>query len=277
MYSRAYVEITNICNKDCSFCPGHVREPQRMTEAEFDAITDKLRGVTEYLYYHLMGEPTTHPLLPKFIGIAAEKGYKSVVTTNGTLLGKVGDALIASGIYKVNISMHSFEGDDVEEYRKYIDTCLDFADRASSKGILVILRLWNEGYDGGKNSDILRIMKERFADGEWKSAANGARIRHRLHLEYGERFAWPDMGAEDTGEDVFCRGLFDHFSILCDGTVVPCCLDRNGDIALGNIFNGDINEMLLSSRATAIREGFKKRTVSEELCRRCGYARQKFG
>lgn len=277
MYSRVYVEITNICNKACSFCPGHSRESRRMTEAEFECITDKLLGVTEYVYYHLMGEPTTHPLLPRFIAIAAGKGYKSVVTTNGTLLGKVGDALIESGVYKVNISVHSFEGEDNGQYREYLDTCLDFADKASRAGVLVILRLWNEGRDGGRNADILRIMKERFADGEWKAASNGARIRHRLHLEYGERFDWPDAQAKDGGDGVFCYGLSNHFSVLCDGTVVPCCLDRNGDIALGNVFDGDINEILSSKRATDIREGFRRRCASEELCRKCGYARQKFG
>lgn len=274
MYSRVYVEITNICNKSCSFCPGHSREARRMTEAEFDLITDKLRVSTDYIYYHLMGEPTTHPLLPRFIEIARGKGYKSVVTTNGTLLNKVGDRLIDAGVYKVNISVHSFEGDDEREYDRYISTCLDFADKASRAGVLVILRLWNSGHDGGRNEDILSLMKERFADGEWKQVANGARIRHRLHLEYGERFSWPDMEAEDGGARVFCYGLSDHFSVLCDGSVVPCCLDRNGELCLGNIFSQEIFDILFSNRAKSIREGFEKNTASEELCRRCGYARR---
>ena len=274
MYSRVYVEITNICNRSCSFCPGHSRAARRMTEDEFRTVTDKLCGVTEYIYYHLMGEPLTHPQLPNFVRIAKEKGYKSAITTNGTLLDRVGDSLIEAGVYKVNISVHSFEGGSDADYSKYIDTCMDFADRASRAGVLVVLRLWNNGHDGGMNDVTLARLKERFADGEWKFGSRGARIRHKLHLEYGDRFAWPDMNAEDGGDNVFCYGLTDHFSVLCDGTVVPCCLDCNGDIALGNIFDGDISEILSSDRARRIKDGFSCRSASEELCRKCGYARR---
>ena len=274
MYSRVYVEITNICNRSCSFCPGHEREARRMTVEEFSTVTDKLAGVTEYIYYHLMGEPLTHPELPRFVRIAKDKGYKSAITTNGTLLDRAGDALIDAGVYKVNVSVHSFEGGSDTEYCKYIDTCMDFADRASRAGVLVVLRLWNNGHDGGMNEVTLSRLKERFADGEWKLGSRGARIRHKLHLEYGDRFAWPDMNAEDGGSDVFCYGLADHFSVLCDGTVVPCCLDRNGELALGNIFKSDICDILASERAMRIKEGFACRTASEELCRKCGYARR---
>jgi radical SAM protein with 4Fe4S-binding SPASM domain len=245
-----------------------------MSEAEFCAVTDKLLGKTQYIYYHLMGEPTTHPMLPDFIQMANDKGFKSAVTTNGTRLRYVGDELIAAGIYKVNISVHSFEDGEKSEYLDYINTCLDFADKASRAGVLVILRLWNSGHDDGRNDDILRLMRERFSDGEWKYGARGVRIRNKLHLEYGDRFAWPDMSAEDGGNKVFCYGLSDHFSVLCDGTVVPCCLDNNGTLALGNIFEQDLDEILCSPRARRIAEGFKSRSVPEELCRKCGYARR---
>ena len=274
MYSRVYVEITNICNRSCSFCHGHKRELRRMSIHEFDAITDKLQGITKYIYYHLMGEPTTHPQLPEFVELAGKKGFNSAVTTNGTLLSKVGDSLIAAGVYKVNISVHSFEEGETEDFKRYLDGCFDFADKASRAGVLVVLRLWNNGHDGGKNEDILLRAKERFSLDEWKLGSRGARIRHKLHLEYGERFAWPDMEADDGGEGVFCYGLADHFSVLCDGTVVPCCLDAEGDIALGNAFEEDVGEILSSERAVAIREGFAKRHACEELCRKCGYARR---
>ena len=277
-YSRAYVEITNICNMNCSFCHGHSRAPRRMSYEEFDKLTNDLSGVTRYIYYHLMGEPLTHPQLCEFIKLAGSKGFKSAVTTNGTLLDKVGADLIAAGVYKVNISVHSFEENlnenGLEKYQNYIEKCLKFADEASRAGVLTVLRLWNNGHDGGRNEDILRRLKDRFPDGEWKFSSNGARIRHRLHLEYGERFEWPDSEAEDRGERVFCYGLADHFGILCDGTVVPCCLDSDGIISLGNAFEEDLWEILDSPRAQKIRDGFLQKKACEELCRRCGYARR---
>lgn len=273
MYSKVYVEITNICNKNCSFCPSTQRTPKRMTPSEFDTVISKLHGVTEYIYYHLMGEPLTHPDLPDLIRRASAEGFKSIITTNGTLLHKRGCELIDAGVYKVNVSVHSFEDGTAEEYLRYINDCLDFADTASRAGVIVILRLWNRGYDEGRNIDTLELIRRRF-DGEWRESPRGPRIRPRLHLEYGDRFDWPDMTAPDIGDDVYCYALKDHFAILCDGSIVPCCLDREGVITLGNVFTDDIAEVLSSPRAAAMAEGFRRRRASEELCRRCGYARR---
>ncbi len=271
--SRVYVEITNICNRNCSFCPGTVREKGRMSIAEFEGICVKLKGVTDYLYLHIMGEPLTHPDLIDMIRLAVGYGYKVAITTNGTLISRVGEELIASGVYKVNISVHSFEEGTTEEYLSYINSVLDFAKAASEKGVLTVLRLWNRGYDEGRNISTVDLMREKFK-GEWKQSAGGARIHHRLHLEYGDRFDWPDMAAPDMGGEVFCHGLGDHFGILLDGRVVPCCLDREGAITLGNIHTDNIEEILSGERATKMREGFKNRCATEELCRRCGYARR---
>ena len=271
-YSRVYVEITNICNRNCSFCPKTKRQPRRMTVDEFTRVCESLRGVTEYIYFHVMGEPLTHPDLPKLIEIATRMGYKCAITTNGTLLDSRGDEIIAAGVYKVNLSVHSFE-EDREGYLPYIKSLVRFADKASHAGVLTVLRLWNKGHDGGMNDKTLEIFKEKLP-GEWKWGSRGARIRHKLHLEYGDRFAWPDMGCEDMGESVFCYGLGDHFGILCDGSVIPCCLDHEGDITLGNVFDTPIEEILSSDRATKMREGFEKRIATEELCKRCGYARR---
>ena len=282
MYSRVYVEITNICNRSCSFCPGTVRPPHRMSLSEFDTVTDRLRGVTEYLYYHVMGEPLTHPDLPNFIRMASAKGFKSAITTNGTLLPHRGQELIEAGVYKVNISVHSFEdGEDGDAHGRYLDNVLDFADEASRKGVLTVLRLWNlDGHGealGGNNTRTLDYLRTHFPDSgntPWKFSPRGARIRDKLHLEYGDRFKWPDATAKEYGSDVFCYGLKDHFAILCDGRVVPCCLDREGVITLGNIFESTAKEILSSPRAEAMRNGFQRRCATEELCRRCGYARR---
>lgn len=272
-YSRVYVEITNLCNRNCSFCPGTARAPRMMTATQFRSVAEKLTGVTGYLYYHLMGEPLTHPELPQMIAIASELGFKSQITTNGTLLASRGQALIDAGVHKVNISVHSFEEGSNEDYVNYIDSCLDFADRASQAGIIVVLRLWNNGYDAGRNISTLDLARERFP-WQWKEEPRATRIRDRLYLEHGDRFDWPDLAAEDGGDRVFCHGLRDHFGILSNGTVVPCCLDREGAIALGNIFTGDIREILNSPRARAMVDGFSCRKATEELCRKCGYARR---
>ena len=274
MYSRVYVEITTICNRNCTFCPGTKRPLKRLSMEEFKIIVERLKGVTKYLYLHVMGEPLTHPQLPEFIRYATEQGFLVSITTNGTLLKKRWDDLLQSGVYKINISIHSFEEGSNEAYEEYILDCMQFADVASKSGILTVLRLWNKGYDEGRNINTLHRLQSYFSGEEWKNGGKGARIRNKLHLEYGERFEWPDMEKEDRGSEVYCYGLKDHFAVLCDGTVIPCCLDREGEIALGNIFEQTPAEILSSERAYTMRHGFQCRTATEELCRKCGYARR---
>ena len=244
-----------------------------MTLEEFRGVAEKLRGVTGLLYYHLMGEPLTHPELPDMIRMAGEIGFRSAVTTNGTLLAQRGRALVDAGVYKVNISVHSFEGGSEESYVNYIRDCLAFADMASREGTLVVLRLWNNGFDGGRNRRTIEMIRQAFPE-EWTEGPRGIRLRKTLHLEHADRFAWPDMGAEDQGEQVFCYGLRDHFGVLSDGRVVPCCLDREGEITLGNLFTQEIGEILTNPRAEAMVQGFSCRKATEELCRKCGYARR---
>ena len=279
MYSRAYVEIINTCNMNCSFCHGTKRESRTMSLGEFARIVGNLKGITDYLYLHVLGEPLTHPMLPTFIEYATKSGFKVAVTTNGTLLPKLGEALILSGIYKVNISLHSFERYGSQDAQKnYISNCITFADEASKHGVLCVLRLWNKVAEKGSieeklNEYTLELLHKYFGN-DWTIGSRGARIRDKLHLEYGERFEWPDETNTDLGERVFCHGLSDHFGILCDGTVIPCCLDADGSIPLGNIFDTDIRAILSSTRAQAIKDGFSKKIAVENLCRRCPYARR---
>ena len=273
MYSRVYVEITNICNMHCSFCHGHSRSPRQMTEEEYAHILSQLQGKTQYLYHHLMGEPLLHPLLPRFIQMASEAGFHPMLTTNGTLLERFGDSILIPGLHKVNISLHSFESGGEDAQRQYLKGVCHFAEKANAAGILISLRLWNSGCDDGKNDTTLQVLKEHLP-GLWQKNTRGYRIRDGLFLEWGDRFTWPDKNAPDEGDCLFCHGLKDHFGILCDGTVVPCCLDSDGVINLGNVFTQDLSEILNSPRAVAMTEGFRRRKATEDLCRRCGYARK---
>lgn len=273
MYSKVYIEITNICNKSCSFCHGHRRAPRQMNAEEFALILDRLSEQTKYIYYHLMGEPLTHPLLPDFIRLAGEKGYRSIVTTNGSLLYKRENELLSSGVHKVNISLHSLETETDARHEEYMRQIISFSQKAADKGIIVILRLWNKGFDGGRNDTAFRLLRDNI-QGEWTPNTRGVRIRDKLHLEWGERFEWPDSNAEVKGDKFSCYGLRDHFGILSDGTVVPCCLDSDGVIDLGNIFREPIEKILASPRAQNLTEGFRCGKASEELCKRCGYAQR---
>ena len=152
MFKRAYVEITNVCNLRCSFCPGTTRAPRAMTPDEFRIIAQKLRAQTDYLYFHVMGEPLLHPDLPELLQIADEMGFRVCLTTNGTLLGKCADALCAApALHKVSISLHSFEGNGGADLTGYLETVWAFCRRADC---IVSLRLWNKGGADRRNEEI---------------------------------------------------------------------------------------------------------------------------
>lgn len=271
-YSRVYIEITNVCNKSCSFCPGTARAPRFMSIEELAVVLDKLSPYTNYVYFHLMGEPLLHPDLPEFIRYARSRGFNPMITTNGSLLSECADALLGCGLYKINISLHSFEGESSEERIRYIKECANFARRAAKDGTIVTLRLWNGGA-GIDNSLTLDTLKTEFCK-PWLENNRGTKMDDKIFLEYGDRFEWPDVEADYIGDSVYCHGLLDHFGILSDGTIVPCCLDRDGAIPLGNVFTDDLSLVLRSDRCEKMREGFRRRCATEELCRRCGYARR---
>ena len=273
-FNKIYLEISNVCNLSCAFCPGTKRRPRIMETAEFAALLPQLRPWTDYLYFHLMGEPLCHPYLQDYLRLAGEAGFKVILTTNGTLLSDRQDILLtAPGLHKINISLHAFEANDLQmSFKDYLSGCFAFGKAAEGQK-LVSYRLWNGGGQDALNRQILDTMKQYFP-GQWVQERKGIRIGQRVYLEYGDKFDWPDLSAQDGGETVFCYGLRDQLGVLCDGTVVPCCLDHEGDLALGNLLTDSMEDILGSPRAKAIYEGFSRGQAAEELCRKCGYARR---
>ena len=273
-FRKVYLEISNICNLSCRFCPGTKRAKKALTTEEMNILLPKIRPYTDYLYFHLMGEPLLHKNLERFLALAGSHGFKVILTTNGTLLKKQQQMLLASpALHKINISLHAFEANDLAvPFSQYLADCFAFGSVAAGKK-LVVYRLWNNGGEDTQNQEILDTMHSHFPD-EWVQERHGIRIADRTYLEYGDKFDWPDLSATEGDRKVFCYGLRDQLGVLCDGTVVPCCLDHDGDLALGNLLTQEMDEILASPRAKAIYDGFSNREAAEELCRKCGYARR---
>lgn len=277
MLKRAYIEITNICNLRCSFCPGTRREGRTMTAEEFRLLALRLRPHVRYLYLHVMGEPLLHPQLGELLEIAGELGFRVCLTTNGTLLARRGPLLLrAPALHKVSVSLHSMEGNGVEDLAAYLSDVWDYGVQAAAGGTICALRLWNIGGADRRNGEILAFLADRLGAHPLslpQPRAGSWRLVERLYLEQAERFDWPDLDAPEAGTR-FCLGLRDQIAVLADGTVVPCCLDHEGDVPLGNLFCQELAEILTSPRAAALYGGFSRGRPSEELCRRCGFARR---
>lgn len=211
MFSRAYVEITNVCNMACAFCPGTAREKGFMTPETFALLAGKLRRHTDFLYLHVMGEPLLHPQLAEILRICGDLGFRVCLTTNGTLLADRLPLLRdCPALHKVSVSLHSFEGngrrDGLEDYiTQAADSCLALAEG----GVICALRLWNRGGAETENFRILqmlgRILQKDIAGLKADNRGN-RRLAEHLYLEPGERFDWPHP-AGGTQDTQFCYGL----------------------------------------------------------------------
>lgn len=276
MIKKAYLEITNACNLSCEFCHGTKRPVHFLTEKEFCRAVTQLKTFVDYLFFHVMGEPLLHPLLGRFLKIAEELQLPVILTTNGTLLPQREELLLsANNLHKVSISLHCYEANQMGlPLESYLQGCFSFCKRAAEQGGYAVLRLWNQGGADRLNEVILSKMHD-FFPGQWTPTRSGFRISDHVFLEWGERFDWPDIGGEEYGEDHGCYGLRDQVGVLSDGTVVPCCLDADGAIPLGNIFREELSDILATRRAVELKRSLQNRRVKEALCRRCGYAHQK--
>lgn len=282
-FSRIYIEITNVCNLSCSFCIGNVREPRFMSADEFTHIIQQAKPYTDHIYLHVLGEPLLHPQLETLLTVTHRFGISVNITTNGTLLGKTQKVLLeAPALRKVSVSLHSMEPDSPYSKETYLQDVASFVTEATDKGILCDLRLWNLGAEDIDNEAIfIPLCRLLGLNGDAQEAARikigesgNTLLAPRLFLGKAARFTWPNMTEPRTEQPIFCHGLRNQVAVLCDGTVVPCCLDSRGDIALGGIFQTPLAQILSGKRAQAIYNGFSQRQPSEELCRRCGYAKR---
>lgn len=248
-----------------------------MTVGEFSELAGKLRPYSDYLYLHVMGEPLLHPQLAELLHIAKELGFRVIITTNGTLLPQVGGTLLqSSAVYKIHVSLHSFEANRRGELESYVDQCADFAQKAALRKIIVNFRLWN--LDGAhtsginsRNEEVLSLLQKTFP-APWHPNTWGFRLRDGVFIQYAERFDWPDAEAEELRTFGRCYALRKQLAVLCDGSVVPCCLDHEGELTLGNLFREPLDAILAAPPAQKLLQGVRGQCELPELCRRCGYA-----
>lgn len=280
-YKRIYIEISNICNLRCAFCPPVKRKKGIMDVSQFEHIIKQIKPHGAFVYFHVKGEPLLHPELERFLDICRDEEIRVNITTNGTLLSKQQALLLShKAIRQVNISLHSFGGK--QEAEEYLSQVLSFAAAANDRGIYVVLRLWNLDKDGNTSPQSMELMKriERVFNYqmpliESMKDRGSVKISHHSFIGWEQEFTWPSLDNPFVSEDGYCYGLRHQIAILVDGTVVPCCLDSEAEAPLGNIFEKPFDEIIFSNKAKAIRHGFENKKATNPLCQRCTF-RTKF-
>ncbi|MDZ4677467.1 MAG: radical SAM/SPASM domain-containing protein [Oligoflexia bacterium] len=281
-FQKVYIEISNVCNLQCEFCPEVIRDKKFMDEELFTKIIKGIAPLTSSVCFHLMGEPMVHPEFGRYIEICAGENIDVQITSNGVLLNEKRSAFLLNPTVKqVNFSVHSFEanfpGKDISQYLTKI---FAFTQEAFEKrpDLYINYRLWNL-QDSTDHSLTNKIVYEKIKEAfniEFDSTVDvgikkSVKLLNRLYLHFDSRFQWPNQNHPKRQTKGHCYGLTSHMGILADGTVVPCCLDKEGVIALGNCRSQNILEILESERVQKMHKGFKDGNLVEDLCQRCTF------
>lgn len=263
-FKKIYIEISNGCNLNCSFCIGNKRKIHFMSFDEFKVILDKIKPFTDYLYFHILGEPLIHPYINDFIDYAFSVGFNVNITTNGYLIDK-----LSSNVRQINFSLHSFDSKYGIDLEDYLDNIFKYIDNLTNT--YVSLRIWGKS---SYSDSILKYISERYKI-DIPISFDKYKVCDNVFLSKFHEFIWPDLDNDYYDKHGKCYGLIDHIGILSNGVIVPCCLDSLGVINLGNIFTDDLTDVLSSERVSNMISGFKNNKKCEELCYHCGFLENK--
>ena len=273
-FKKIYIEISNSCNFSCSFCFRSERKKRFMSVGEFMSVVNEIRPFTDYIYLHVLGEPFLHPHFREILQIASAENLKVNISTNGSLLHKYFDFLMENPVRQLNISLHDAEENvPKEKWSEFILSMLEIAKSLSAKSY-INFRLWNQTNEASNefNQLCIKLIQDFFHLPDCfhviSEKERNITLSPKIYLQLAPRFEWTDT---IESENKTCYGLRDQIAILSDGNVVPCCIDADAHLLLGNIFNEKLDDILQSDKALRIRKGFEQHRAVEDWCRKCGF------
>lgn len=276
-FKKIYIEITNRCNLNCSFCSINKKEKKELNLAEFEHILKNIDAYTDYIYLHVKGEPLIHTNFYEILKLCKKYNKQVNITTNGSLLKyRIDDIINSNVVRQINISLQSLKTDN------YLIDILNSVNKLLyNTNIQIVLRFWaleNNSFTKLEEEIINNIITYFDLNRDIKNnIINEFNIKllDRLYLNKEEKFIWPDLENDYYEEKGTCYGTRTHLGILSDGTIIPCCLDSNGIINLGNIFNSSFDDIINSDKLKNIVTSFQNNKACEELCKHCSF-KEKF-
>lgn len=264
MFKKIYVEITNNCNLKCDFCIKNTRKTEYISIEKFNNLLNKIDKYTDYLYFHILGEPLMHPEINELIDIASNN-FKINITTNGYLIDRIKDN---KNIRQINISLHSYDEKYNIPIEQYLNNIFETVEQLKNT-TYISYRFWTKS----KYSEIILnlINKKYNSNLELSNLKNNTKIIDNVFISISNEFVWPSLDNDINNISGNCYALKDHIGILVDGTVVPCCLDSKGIINLGNIYEKELIDIINSERFQNILQNFKKNNRVEKLCQKCNF------
>ena len=281
-FYRIYIELTNVCGLSCSFCPTKALPSKEMDLNFFESVIAQAKVYTNEIACHVVGDPLTQSNLHEYLDIIHKYGLKAMLTTSGYFLKKhTYDTLFHPCVKQINISLNSFNKNDTSlTFDQYIAPVLALckAKLERKEELFINLRVWNLDEMMSErtfNETLFEKLSLTFAvslqlESIYKERPKSIRLASKILVHFDNYFEWPSLKNKIYGDGT-CQGLQSHIAILASGKVVPCCLDCDGIIELGDLHAESLYTVLRSERAIAMLEGFKKGKATEELCQKCSY------
>lgn len=275
-FHRIHIEVTNVCGLSCSFCPPKALPSKSMSLPFFERVLTQLQGKTKELAFHVMGDPLTLSNLSDYLDLAHRYHFTVVLTTSGYYLPKTSyDTLFHPAVKQINISLNSYNKNSLNlTFDDYMAAVLALCDEKIVRHPkpFINLRLWNldEACNEATFNDALFQLLSQHFGCSINTQSNSFRLAPKIRLDFERYFEWPSLQSNHDSDGT-CYGLRSHIGILANGTVVPCCLDGDGVIALGNLHNTSLDAILEMPRTQKIRQGFMQGKAVEALCRKCTY------
>lgn len=280
-FQKIYIEILNTCNLKCSFCKESNRDSKIMNKEDFEKVILKVKKFTNLIALHVKGEPLMHPELEEILNICDRNNVFVNITTNGTLLLEKVDTLSkSSSLRQINISLHSInksKSEFLKTQEQYLEDIFKATEILKKQNNpYMSYRLWNLK-DISKNYENISILKALEDKYKIKNLHEEAKknefieLDEKVFLNQDIEFKWPDIEGKILRENGTCLGLRNQIAILSNGDVIPCCLDQNADIKLGNIFEESLEEILEKDKCKEIIKGFEESRLVHKLCKTCGF------
>ncbi|HIP28907.1 MAG TPA: radical SAM/SPASM domain-containing protein [Sulfurovum sp.] len=281
-FYRIYIELTNVCGLSCSFCPTKTLANNEMDLDFFESVIVQAKNYTKEIACHVVGDPLTQPNLHDYLDIIHKHGLKAMLTTSGYFLKKHSyNTLFHPCVKQINISLNSFNKNDTSlTFEQYITPILKLCEEKllREEELFINLRVWNLDEmmsEFSFNETLFKRLNETFNTSlNLKTIYNehpkNIRLASKVLVHFDNYFEWPSLNNKNYGHGT-CQGLKSHIAILASGKVVPCCLDCDGIIELGDLHMHSLEDILTSKRAVNMLEGFKEGRAIEELCQKCSY------
>jgi len=265
------IEVTNRCNEDCIMCPRHLlaRPFGRLPFELLEKILDEVEGRVELINLFHFGEPLLHPQLREMIAACKQRGIRVLITTNGILLNERRAAeLIDSGLDMLVVSLDAASAEvysqirrlgDFEKVTKNVETFLLLKQR-TGRGPHVQVQMVSLRFNRNQIDDFVA---------RWKGKADSVRVKHFYNTaEIGSVINEPIRTAGNKPRP--CLLLWREPVILCDGTVLPCCVDMIGEKPLGNVNQRPLMEIWNGPEIVDMRRKHVEGRHKEiGLCRNC--------